>query len=123
MTDTAQAVAELAMFSGARQHQNFSNMKNLLPVAEMRPAPAPYAFPQGADVALPSHFNFADTAVQTGEFLSRTDTGGLLVLQDGRVRFEEYWLSGGQDVQWVSWSVAKSFTLAASFPIGRPRSP
>ena len=38
MTDAYDAVKSLGMFSGARQHQNFSNLKNLLPVAQMQPS-------------------------------------------------------------------------------------
>lgn len=109
MTDAYQAVNSLEMFSGARQHQNFSNFKNLLPVSEMPAAAAPCPFETGEGIKLPTEFFFAGERVDTRKFLQRTDTGGLLVLQDGRVRFEDYWLSGGPDVQWISWSVAKSF--------------
>ena len=112
MKDRHQAVRNLQMFSGARQHENFSNLKNLLPVTKMRPAPEPFVFPQGEAVTLPTQFHFAGKQVKVEEFLGRTDTGGLLVLQDGRIRFEQYWLSGGQHVQWISWSVAKSFISA-----------
>ncbi len=112
MSDTAEAVQNLQMFSGARQHENFSNLQNLLPVTEMPPAARPSAFPQGEPVALPGQFEFRGKPVAVEEFLQRTDTGGLLVLQDGRIRLEQYWLSGGRDVQWISWSVAKSFISA-----------
>ena len=112
MTNTAEAVSNLRMFSGARQHHNFSNFKNLLPVTEMQPAVMPYIFPHGAAIELPRDFDFDGSTVKTDEFLTRTDTGGLLVLQDGIIRFEDYWLSGGQTVQWISWSVAKSFISA-----------
>jgi CubicO group peptidase (beta-lactamase class C family) len=112
MNNTAETVRSLRMFSGARQHENFSNLKNLLPVKEMRPSPQPYIFPQGEEINLPEQFQYADTRIPVAEFLQRTDTGGLLVLQDGRIRFEQYWLSGGQQVEWISWSVAKSFISA-----------
>jgi CubicO group peptidase (beta-lactamase class C family) len=36
----------------------------------------------------------------------------MLVLKDGRIRHESYRLSGGREVQWISWSVAKSFVSA-----------
>ena len=112
MTDTAQAVASLGMFSGARQHHNFSNFKNLLSVREMQPAAEPFVFTQGDVISLPDDFEYGGSTVSSEEFLRRTDTGGLLVLQDGKIRSEQYWLSGGPQVQWVSWSVAKSFTSA-----------
>ncbi|MEM1436150.1 MAG: serine hydrolase [Pseudomonadota bacterium] len=110
--ETGEAVRSLKMFSGERQHQNFSNFKNLLPVSEMRPSPRPYVFPDGKSIQLPDTFPFAGKRNPVQEYFQRTDTGGLLVLQDGRVRFEQYYLSGGRDVQWISWSVAKSFTSA-----------
>jgi hypothetical protein len=34
------------------------------------------------------------------------------VLKDGKVRFEQYWRTGGRKVQWISISVAMSFTSA-----------
>jgi CubicO group peptidase (beta-lactamase class C family) len=112
MNNAYQAVQQLQMFSGARQHQNFSNFKNLLPVSKMHPAPAPVALPAGAAIALPADFEYGDRKVRCQEFIERTDTGGLLVLQNGQRRFEDYWLTGGPQVQWISWSVAKSFISA-----------
>jgi CubicO group peptidase (beta-lactamase class C family) len=45
-------------------------------------------------------------------FLAETHTAALLVLKDGAVRFEQYWRTGGRKVNWMSMSVAKSFTSA-----------
>ena len=36
----------------------------------------------------------------------------MLVLVNGKVCFEEYYLAGAADVPWASWSVAKSFVSA-----------
>jgi CubicO group peptidase (beta-lactamase class C family) len=41
--------------------------------------------------------------------LTDTYTSALLVLKAGEIRYEEYWLTGGPNVQWISFSVAKSF--------------
>ena len=111
-SDVAAAVANLRMFSGEQQHQNFSNLKRLLPVSAMRAAPRAFEFPTGKSLALPDTFQFNGQQISTTDFLSRTDTGALLVLQNGEIRLEEYWLSGGREVQWISWSVAKSFVSA-----------
>ena len=112
MATTAERVSSLAMFSGARQYENFANLKNILPAREMRRSTHPTLFPDGRPLTLPEDFGFSGKHIQTSEFLERTDTAGLLVLQGGRIRFEQYWLSGGVDVQWISWSVAKSFISA-----------
>ena len=41
-------------------------------------------------------------------FLAETHTSALLILKDGEIRHEQYWLTGGRDVQWISFSVAKT---------------
>jgi len=42
--------------------------------------------------------------------LAQTDAAGVMVWQDGAVRFEGYRLGFGPDERWTSFSVAKSFT-------------
>ena len=36
----------------------------------------------------------------------------MLILKDGKISYENYWLTGGKNVQWISMSVAKSFISA-----------
>lgn len=112
MTDRSETVRKIGMFSGARQYENFANFKNLLPVSEMQQSARPQPFPDAAHIKLPDTFSYRDGEISSKAFLERTDTGGLLVLQEGNIRYENYWLSGGKDVQWISWSVAKSFVSA-----------
>jgi len=63
-------------------------------------------------VALDETFDFDGAQSDTAKFLTETDTAALLVLKDGVVRHESYFLTGGPDVRWLSMSVAKSFTSA-----------
>ncbi|MEM6475927.1 MAG: serine hydrolase [Pseudomonadota bacterium] len=42
--------------------------------------------------------------------MAESDTAGVMVLQGGKVRFEEYGLGLGAEDRWTSFSVAKSFT-------------
>ena len=58
----------------------------------------------------PGRFSFEGKDFSVDDFLALTDTSALLVIQEGSVRFEEYFLTGGRDVNWLSMSVAKSFT-------------
>lgn len=44
------------------------------------------------------------------EFARQTDAAGLMVLQDGKIRFEHYGLGLTPDDRWTSFSVAKSVT-------------
>lgn len=101
------------LFTGAEQYQNFNRIKDLIPVTTMTASPTPYNFPNGNALTLPMSFRFRDQEVLSEEFLGDTDTSALLVFHDGALRFEEYWLTGGRRVNWLSMSVAKSFTSLA----------
>jgi CubicO group peptidase (beta-lactamase class C family) len=100
------------LFTGAEQWQNFNRMHSMFPVNTMPAAPQPNAFASGSPIELPSEFTFRGERVETAEFLSRTDSGALLVIKEGQIAFEQYWLSGGQQQTWMSMSVAKSFISA-----------
>jgi CubicO group peptidase (beta-lactamase class C family) len=113
MTDPSrQTLADLALFTGAPQHENFCRMKDLLDAREMAPSAKPHVWPEGTPITLPPSYEFDGATRPTGEFLVDTDTAALLVLVDGTVRYEHYALTGGPDVQWLSMSVAKSFISA-----------
>ncbi|MBV1934919.1 MAG: beta-lactamase family protein [Parvibaculaceae bacterium] len=98
------------LFTGAEQYENFNRMPELFPSDTMKAAQAPFQFEDGEAIALPATFEMNGTRVDTEKFLTDTDTAALLVIQDGKVRLEDYRLTGGRDVQWLSMSVAKSFT-------------
>ena len=63
-------------------------------------------------VPLPESYEHDGEAKSTEQFFAETDTAALLVLKDGAVRHERYALTGGPDVHWISWSLAKSFVSA-----------
>ena len=100
------------LFSGMEQYENFPRLREIFPTSTMPAAAQPYRFPEGTPLELPATFPFRGNDVSTAEFLAETDTAALLVLQDGRVRFEQYWLTGGPNTHWLSMSVAKSFVSA-----------
>lgn len=87
-------------------------MADLFPTRAMAPSRSPFRFPDGAPIELPRTYEFGGSIRPTADFLVATDTSALLVLEDGAIRLERYWLTGGRDVQWISWSVAKSFVSA-----------
>ncbi|MDF3141535.1 MULTISPECIES: serine hydrolase [unclassified Streptomyces] len=113
MTDQQSlTMADLGLFTGAPQHDHFCRMKDLLSAREMAPAAQPYVWPEGEAIDLPETYVFDGAPRSSKEFLADTDTAALLVLVDGVVRHESYFLTGGPDVQWLSMSVAKSFVSA-----------
>ncbi|UUU19166.1 serine hydrolase domain-containing protein [Streptomyces sp. DSM 40750] len=105
-------LADLGFFTGVPQHDHLCRMKDLLKSREMAPAARPYVWPEGEATALPETYVFDGASRSSKEFLTDTDTAAVLVLIDGVVRHESYFLTGGPDVQWLSMSVAKSFVSA-----------
>jgi CubicO group peptidase (beta-lactamase class C family) len=87
-------------------------MQALVPTVAMQPSSVPYAFPDGPRMRLPTTYTFAGAPRNLHALLGGTHTAALLVLKDGVVRYEDYWFTGGRDVQWLSMSVAKSFVSA-----------
>ncbi len=101
------------LFSGAEQYENFNRVKDLVPVSTMEASTNPFDFEQGDPISIPTSFSYNNTVVNSENFLSDTDTSALLVIHNGKVRFERYTLTGGRDVNWLSMSVAKSFIATA----------
>ncbi|MDG1709310.1 MAG: serine hydrolase [Emcibacteraceae bacterium] len=100
------------LFTGAEQYQNFHRLAEIFPSNVMKAGTSPNKFPIGETISLPSSYDFAGKSRETNVFLEETDTAALVVIADGDVRYENYWLSGGPDVHWMSFSVGKSFVSA-----------
>ncbi|MFP6664493.1 MAG: serine hydrolase [Deltaproteobacteria bacterium] len=101
-----------SLFSGAEQYENFGRIEEIFPTSKMTAAATPFRFAAGKSIDLPATFPWQGGDLATGAFLEATDTAALLVIENGRIRFEEYWLTGGPYVTWLSMSVAKSFISA-----------
>lgn len=114
MNDTTPGPAERPprLFAGEPVLDVFCRPAELLPSTTMQASTHPLQWPEGAPAELPSTYTFGDAERSTEEFLAATDTAALLVLQEGAIRYEQYWYTGGPDVRWLSMSVAKSFVSA-----------
>lgn len=106
------SMAEVGLFTGATQHENFARIDDLAPVRRMPASSRPLPWPEGPRLALPETYTFDGSPRSTEKFLTDTDTVALLVLVDGQLRHERYLLTGGPTVHWLSMSVAKSFISA-----------
>ena len=100
------------LFSGQEQYENLNRFYKFIDSSILTPSSKPLDFKSSKIISLPVSFNFNDTEIETGKFLQRTDTSALLILRNGEIQFERYWLTGGENVQWMSMSVAKSFISA-----------
>ncbi len=105
-------LTDLGLFTGQPQFENFANLKTILPASRMAASNQPFEMQTGTPIAMPDTYDFERSTRSCEEFIAQTDTAAVLVLKDGAIRHEQYRLSGGRDVQWISWSVAKSFVSA-----------
>lgn len=112
MSDQGTQITASRIFSGEPQYENFASMQQRNPVSELRPSRRPFQFKEGAHITLPTTYVFDGKTRNLHSLLGATHTSALLVIQDGIVRHERYWLTGGRSVQWMSMSVAKSFISA-----------
>lgn len=101
-----------SLFTGATQHQNFGRVKDVFPTSTLNASNSAFQFSEGKKIKLPSSFVFDGESVESDSFVTSTDTAALLVIHEGEVKFEEYYLTGGRKVNWLSMSVAKSFISA-----------
>lgn len=75
-------------------------MPLLAKAAAITPSPNPLPLPLGEPLEIPG----------IDEYMSTQNTAGLVIIQDGKIRFERYGLDFDAAGRWTSFSVAKSFT-------------
>ncbi len=93
-----------SLFSEEKIVGNFSHMGTLFETAQMTRGPGPVsALPRGDDIALPA---------EVRDWIDARAVTSLLVLKDGKIVYEDYFLGTGPDDRRISWSVAKSFLSA-----------
>lgn len=68
--------------------------------AEIAPSTTPLALPAGEPLQIPG----------IDQYLATQREAGIVIVQDGKIRFERYGLDFDANGRWTSFSVAKSFT-------------
>ncbi|MEP3889194.1 MAG: serine hydrolase domain-containing protein [Hellea sp.] len=101
-----------SLFSGKEQYENFARIPQIFPVSTVNASPSTQSWQIGGSFSLPAQFSHRGETATVERFLQETDTAGLLIIHDGKIHYENYWLTGGLTVQWPSWSVAKSYVSA-----------
>lgn len=91
---------------------NFTHMAEIFPATRVPASTQSQPLPVGTAIQLPEQFAIFGETHNTDEFLKKTGTTGLLVLQNGQIVFEQYYQGHHPDEVHISWSLAKS-TLSA----------
>lgn len=113
MVTTPTNFNELGLFTGVSQVEHFSKLHQMLPVRRMSASSTPVPFEHAPEpIDIPATYTFEGNQYSTDRFLDETDTSAVLVIQDGRILVERYWKTGGEQVPWLSMSVAKSVVSA-----------
>lgn len=96
--------ADLILFwSDDRRSAAFRDMEGRFVGLDVAPAHVVRQLPRGEALD-------EETAAAIRSFMADTQAAGVMVLQNGKVRFEEYGLNFRPEERWTSFSVAKSFT-------------
>jgi CubicO group peptidase (beta-lactamase class C family) len=114
----------LELFVPANRAYNFQHMDQIFPAETIAASPAPYEFPR-REHPLPATYSFDGEERSLDGFLKQTSTTGLLVVEDGTIVHESYYLGASASSRLTSWSVAKSFVatlVARALADGRIRS-
>ena len=97
------AADSILFWDDARRSAAFRDMEQRFTGLEVSAASNPRALAQGQPLS-PK----AQAAIRS--LMRESSAAGVMVLQDGKVRFEDYGLGFGPQERWTSFSVAKSFT-------------
>lgn len=90
----------------------FCRLDEIIPTSSMKPSTQPQEWKEGDALPLPSTYTFEGVEKTTDSLLEETGTSALLVLRANKLVYEDYRLTGGPNVPWLSMSVAKSFVSA-----------
>lgn len=94
---------QVLFWDDATRADRFRRMEDFFPGHEAAAAPVVRKLPAGTPYDAP-------TAAALDAYLAGSNAAGIMVLQDGRVRYEKYALGFGPSGRWTSFSVAKSVT-------------
>ena len=90
---------------------NFLTMYQSFNATVIPASTEPFQFPKQVK-ALPNSLEYDNKVISIESFIEDSQTTGLLVLKDGNIVYENYWLGHEQDKQHISFSMAKSFVSA-----------
>ncbi|WP_379921206.1 serine hydrolase domain-containing protein [Erythrobacter sp. R86502] len=94
---------QVLFWSDAQRAERFRAMEQWFAGHEVPAATVPRKLVRGAPLD-------PATEAELRTLMEQTRTAGIIVLVDGKVRFEHYSLGMGPQDRWTSFSVAKSFT-------------
>ena len=105
--EPASRAAVVLTWDQAQREAGFASMDKIFMTRTVRAGGRPRPLPDGKPLPFAPG---GPRAAEFDRFVTEQKVAGVLVLHDGAVRLERYALSGGRDVRWHSFSIAKSIT-------------
>ena len=103
----ASRAAVVLTWDQAQREAGFAGMERIFLTRTVRASDRPLPLPDGKPLPFAAGGLRAD---EFDRFVTQQKVAGVIVLQDGAIRLERYALTGGRQVRWHSFSVAKSIT-------------
>lgn len=108
--EITRVLAVNTLFSPEKIVENFSNMNKAFLWTEMSRGDGPVSdLPQGSPIEL---------SPEVADWIKRRDVTALVVLKDGQIVAEDYFLGTAPEDRRIGWSISKSF-VSAAFGIAR----
>lgn len=98
-----QSELQVLFWSDAQREERFRVMEQWFAGHEVPAAATPRALPKGEPLS-------AELQADLAKLMAESNAAGIMVLKDGKIRYEAYGLGLGPQDRWTSFSVAKSFT-------------
>ena len=92
--------------------QTMRSLDDILPFQTLKASPTPRKIQEHYG-APPKFYSWEGSEKQFSDFIEETQTTGLLVLHQGRIKYEKYFLGADETTRFTSWSAAKSFIAVA----------
>lgn len=87
---------------------NFRNITKVLDYRTVRRNGPTYRIPY-AKAPLPVTYTYAGDRRELTQWLEKTATAGLIVIRDGNIAFERYYLGNDARTPWIAWSASHPF--------------
>jgi len=100
-----------SLFDADKIVHNFSNMDEVLFTRELGISGDAHIWPE-ALTGLPEQVDIRGERRNLQSFLDETKTTAFLVIRDGTILYENYYLGTGSEDRRISWSMAKSYLSA-----------
>lgn len=91
---------------------SFIHMDEYLPIKTVGKSDQPFVFPRRENISLPTEFIHDNNTFNTLQYLDSSYTQGFIFIKDDTIQYENYWRGQEENVQHISWSVAKSYISA-----------